>query len=65
MCLLKLKLVKLINSPVAPKGATSHAVRHVGNVLISMDLCEQLIEVITTRQVVSDAVRDRISGLST
>lgn len=45
--------------------ATSDAVEHAGNVMISMDLCEQLIEVITTRQAVSDAVRDRISGLST
>ena len=33
--------------------------------MISKNLCEQLIEVETTRQVVSDAVRDPISGIST
>ncbi len=35
---------------------------HGNKIMISKNLLEQLIEVETTRQVVSDAVRDPISG---
>jgi hypothetical protein len=41
------------------------AFEHGNKIMISKNLLEQLIEVETTRQVVSDAVRDPISGVST